>query len=66
MYYQQLILGSCTTQGFTDGCCVSDNPNHDCAGSTGICYCDVDCYELGDCCADIAEAGCFEGNYIEL
>ena len=25
------------------------------------CYCDIACYQFGDCCSDIKEAGCILG-----
>ena len=50
-----LFVGSCVAQGFT-GCCTSS-----CVVSSNIstCYCDQLCYNFGDCCSDIEEAGCF-------
>ena len=33
-----------------ESCCVSSDP---CVGEPQDCYCDVDCFLLGDCCRDI-------------
>ena len=33
------------------GCCVQ-------GCNAGSCYCDSDCYEIGDCCSDIEALGC--------
>ena len=33
------------------GCCVQ-------GCNVGSCYCDSDCYEIGDCCSDIEALGC--------
>ena len=33
------------------GCCVQ-------GCNVGSCYCDSDCYEIGDCCSDIQALGC--------
>ena len=53
------IIGSCVAQGFINGCCTTS-----CAVSNGssTCYCDQACHNLGDCCSDIEEAGCFSSS----
>ena len=48
--------GSCLEAGF-DSCCdptVAVN----CFGYPPMCYCDEVCYDFGDCCGDVAQAGC--------
>lgn len=49
--------GSCVNANFT-GCCTSGTG---CQGAGGLCYCDLLCYSIGDCCSDIAQAGCVNG-----
>ena len=39
-----------------DGCCIKD-----CYLSEYSCYCDIACYQFGDCCSDIKEPGCILG-----
>ena len=39
-----------------NGCCIED-----CYISEYSCYCDIPCYQFGDCCSDIKEAGCILG-----
>ena len=50
-----MIVGSCASLNIT-GCCA----NTTCY--TGNCYCDQICYQLNDCCPDIAHIGCLPNN----
>ena len=50
--------GSCRSANFTS-CCQTGSG---CQGFNGSCYCDLLCYSIGDCCSDIAEAGCVNGS----
>ena len=46
-------LGSCLAAGFTE-CCRGESSS--CLGTPTLdCYCDRNCYSLGDCCDDIDE-----------
>ena len=55
-------VGSCVHSGY-NGCCEE---GEDCQGSTesslfGFCHCDKICYNLNDCCSDIADINCTKG-----
>ena len=55
-------VGSCLHSGY-NGCCEE---GEECQGSAesfpfGICYCDKQCYDLNDCCNDIADINCTKG-----
>ena len=41
-----------------DGCCIEEGS---CYISEYGCFCDIACYQFGDCCSDIEEAGCILG-----
>ncbi len=48
---------NCTTAGHTNGCCDGG----DCSvmlPNGGICYCDQNCHDDGECCDDIEQIGC--------
>ena len=50
------ILGSCLALNLSySGCCIMFlSPP---CNNNG-CYCDQNCYNLNDCCSDIADIGC--------
>ena len=50
--YFDLHAGSCVNASYT-GCCDVGQ----CRGFPvqSYCYCDVDCYQHGDCCSDIGQ-----------
>ena len=51
-----LILGSCLAVNLSySGCCVM-YISPPC--SNNGCYCDQKCYNMNDCCSDIADIGC--------
>ena len=47
-------FGSCVAAGFSDGCCLIG-----CSSNESCCYCDLMCYESGNCCDDIEDIGCY-------
>ena len=53
-------IGSCLSLNLNySGCCViSLSP----LCSNNGCYCDKACYDLNDCCSDIADIGCHPVN----
>ena len=59
-----LILGSCVALNLSySGCCVwSMSP----ICSNKGCYCDQDCYNVKDCCSDIADIGCHSASSYSL
>ena len=51
-----LILGSCLALNLSySGCCVMFK-SPPCSNKE--CYCDQNCYNVNDCCSDIADIGC--------
>ena len=51
-----LILGSCLALNLSySGCCVM-HLSPPC--NNNGCYCDQNCYNINDCCSDIADIGC--------
>ena len=56
-------LGSCLLAGHSTCCVIADDES--CLGSDGICYCDAQCYDIGDCCIDIAILNCGKMHYVK-
>ena len=48
--------GSCLEAGFKS--CCDPNTADNCFGYPPTCYCDEICYDFGDCCGDVVQAGC--------
>ena len=64
MVFFSCLTESCAFRMFS-GCCVNVDRNN-CTGSdaesnSASCYCDLDCFIMGDCCLDIFSSFCYPG-----